>query len=412
MLKNRLEHGTANKGKSLKNIYTSGLLPWFMFFMGFVAMSPVLNLMGWRGVYYLLIIFTVSSVFLLLGKIKLKKWFLCFIFAVFFTSTITSLYWGDFRYILANIFVVLALFLIQFSTKEAVNKTITIATWFLSIALVGAVIGYILALLDIQPLFEFPNPDGRPNYFFYTTLTNVFWGGWIRPSGIYDEPGALSLYVCALAAMRHLTGRDNKVTWLMLLLGFITFSLAHLIYVFFHLLSERLTKRNVKRFLYFGFLLIVVLFSTGLHQTVENKLLGRLAIDKTTGSFKGDNRTFRMINVIDLMVENPSIVLYGGDPVCRFNYKECQEMFPPIGENPLAPMFTSGLLVSWPYYIALALFLVAPLRGRKYLVFFGCALFIMQRPFVLYISGAFISAMLFYLYVHTNSVTSKANRAV
>lgn len=383
---------------SLSSIYINNLLPYFIFAMSFVVMSPLFNLFGWRGIYNIILIGALSAIFIFMGSLKIKKWFLYLVFIVFITSAITSIYWNDLRYLLANIFLIFAMFLMQYATKNAINKVVTLATWFFSLLLIGAAIGYILAFLGIKPLLQFPNPDGRANYFFYTTLTNVFAGNWIRPSGIYDEPGALSLYVCAVAAARHLLCRDNKATWFMLLLGFITFSLAHLIYVFFHLISENFTRKNIRRFTAMGVLAVTIVFATGLNKTIEVKLIQRLAIDETTGSIKGDNRSFRIYNATKLMKENHSIIFFGGDPSCRFEYSECKKLFPPIGENPLTPLFTGGLFISWPYYLIIAAFLMAPLKNKKTFVLFGFAFLMMQRPSVLYLSGATATAFLVYLY--------------
>ena len=40
-------------------------------------------------------------------------------------------------------------------------------------------------------------------------------------------------------SLRHLMNKGKKVTWTILLLGFTTFSLAHLFYVFFHLFIKK-----------------------------------------------------------------------------------------------------------------------------------------------------------------------------
>ena len=204
---------------------------------------------------------------------------------------------------------------------------------------------------------SFPNNDGRINYFFYTTLTNVYLGNFIRPSGIYDEPGALSFYVCFVAAMRHLLNKDNKLTWLLLIFGFITLSLAHLIYCFFHFLSERFSKKNILRFSGLAVFLIVLGFGSGAHQLLSDKLINRLAVTED-GTIAGDNRSFRMFSVIDLIEKDSYVFWFGADPVCRFDYLVCKQMFPLMGENPLSPLAFDGFLVSWPYYFSVFILVI------------------------------------------------------
>jgi hypothetical protein len=307
-----------------RHFFQYKLLPLLIVFMGFMAMSPLLVHIGWRGIFSLLLTIIVSSVFLLFTSLKLKKWFIFLALLIFISSTVTGLYWADIRYILANVFLIGALFLVQFSTEQVIDKTVTIATGLIIVLLIGAVIGLVLALSGHSPLFDFPNPDTRPNYFFYTTLTNSYYGGLIRPSGIYDEPGSLSLYVCAVAVMRHLLGKDNKLTWAILLLGFVTLSLAHLIYVLFHFLSERITKKYIKSFFLIFIFAVSVVYLTGFNTILEDKLFQRLVVSEDTGTLEGDNRSFRMFNAINLMSESPKIVFFGADPSCRFDYQHCK----------------------------------------------------------------------------------------
>lgn len=377
-----------------RHFFQYKLLPLFIFFMGFMAMSPVFAHFGWRGIFSLFIMLIVSSVFLFSTSLKLKKWFIFLALLIFISSTVTGLYWVDIRYILANVFLIGALFLLQFSTEQVIDKTVTIATGLIIILLIGAVIGLVLALSGTSPLFDFPNPDTRPNYFFYTTLTNSFIGDLIRPSGIYDEPGALSFYVCAVAVMRHMLGKDNKITWAILLLGFVTLSLAHLIYVLFHFLAERITTKNIKAFFLISIFSVSVVYLAGFNTILEDKLFQRLVVSEDTGTIEGDNRSFRMINAINLMSESPKIVFFGADPSCRFDYQQCKQLFPPIGENPLAPMFINGFFVTWPYYISLIVFFLSPVFGKKYFVVFGFGLLLLQRPSMLGISGAMVSSLI------------------
>jgi hypothetical protein len=57
-------------------------------------------------------------------------------------------------------------------------------------------------------------------------------------------------------------------------------------------------------------------------------------------------------------------------------------------------MFTNGFFVSWPYYIALILFFLSPVYGRKYFAVFGFGLLLIQRPSMLSLSGAMISSLI------------------
>jgi hypothetical protein len=380
-----------------RSFFVNNLLPIFLFFLGFVSMSPVLSSFGVRGIFSFGIVFLISMLLVIKESLGFKKWFVYLTLFLLITSLFTGFYWADIRYLFSNTFLILALFLIQFAGKRVLNKVIDYSSYFILVVLVLAVVGFGLASTGLSPLLDFLNPDGRANYFFYTTLSNSYDGNFIRPAGIYDEPGTLSLYACTVAALRHLTNKDNKVTWVILLLGFVTFSLAHLIYVVFHLLAEKFNYKNLSKILIGLFIAAVAVFSTNSDILIQEKLLNRLLVSDSTGGIKGDNRSFRMFNAIDLIQNKPHIIFFGADPSCRFDLAECKEKFSPMGENPLAPLVYMGLLVSCPYYIALMFLLLSPIFGKKYWVSFGFGLLLIQRPHLLSMTVAVTGVMVVYI---------------
>lgn len=382
----------------IKNsFFIKNITPVIIFLMGYISMSPLLPYVGWRGVYSLGVIFIFSILFIKIERLKYKIWFLCVSLTIITTSSITSIYWGDPRYVFSSIFLIAALFIVQFSCKIVLEKVISIATVFMIFMLLSAVLAFYLTLIGIQPIASFPNPDGRLNHLFFTTLSNAWTGNFIRPAGIYDEPGAFSFYACAIAALRHLMNKDKKITWLILSLGFITFSLAHLIYVFFHLIAERFSLKNLARMLVVMALIAFGLFFSGVYPYFENILFSRLVISDSTGTIQGDNRSFRMVNSIEHLSSYPHSLLYGADPSCRFEYEICKQKFPPMGENPLSPLVFQGIFVSWPYYVAVIFLLLSPIFGKKFFVSFGMGLLLLQRPNLLSIDGSMNGVLVIYL---------------
>ena len=352
-------------------------------------MSPALNAFGWRGIYSLFAALLFIPFVVYRESIFLKKWFLLGVFAVVLTSIVPAFYWQDLRYVAFPVFLLTSLYVIQYVDRDSLEKLISLVSAFMLLLLLMAVFGFILAIYGVEPVLSFNNPDGRPNFLYFTTLTNSFRGDMIRPSGIYDEPGALSLYVCAVAAIRHLSDRDNRLTWVILLLGFVTLSLAHLIYVFVHLLSERFNKKNSLRFLLLGGVVLVVLLASNMHMLINDVLFSRLSFDEA-GAIAGDNRSFRMLNAIYIIKSDPMVVFFGVHPSCVFDYNVCKEMFPLMGENPLSPVAFQGMFLAWPYYVALLLLLFAAFKGKKNLVCLGFALLLLQRPGVASISMSMV----------------------
>jgi len=389
-----------------KNAHSHNFFVYSTFLMAFVVMSPVVNYLNFRGIYIIIALFIVIFFISTMKRKRLKWWFVLLASPMLITSSITSLYWEDARYMLSLVFFIFSLYMLQYLNIKDVGKVVDVASWFLLLVIAMAVVGFIIALVGFDPLLEFPNPDGRSNYLFYTTLSNAYFGNFIRPSGIYDEPGALSFYICFVAAMRHLLKRDNKLTWALLTLGFITLSLAHFIYFIFHLSAERIDRRNLLRFLIVGSLVVFIALSTGFHQIFSDKLVSRLAVTDN-GTIVGDNRSFRALNVIDLISQKTYVIWYGADPSCRFEYKVCKQKFPMMGENPLAPMALEGLLVSWPYYLIVISLLVSPIFGRRYLVCMGIGLLLMQRPSVTSMSAAMVTVLVVFLMINSISLYTR-----
>ncbi len=359
---------------------------------GLVMISPIFAYLGVRGIFVTAALFVALFVLFRGAEVRIRYWFIGFALVVFVLSFVPTIYWMDARYILSPVFLTFSLFLIQLADQRALDAFLTLSTALMLVMLVGAIIGFILVLNGVQPLFEITNNDGRPNYFFYTTFSNSWWGRVIRPSGIYDEPGVLSFMVCGIAALRHLRGRDSRVTWLMLGMGFVTLSLAHLIYVFFHVLAERLRFRNLAGIMATLLPLVVIVGYLGGYEILEKRLLGRVTISEAS-ELVGDSRSQRMVNAVEHLSAHPESILFGAHPSCRFDYMTCKEKFPLMGENPLSPLVFQGIFLSWTYYLVLAVLLLTPLFGRKYIVSFAFGALLLQRPYLLDVGYALIGCL-------------------
>ncbi len=364
----------------------------FLMAFSLVMISPVFAHAGVRGIF----LAACSTAVLLVvfhGKdLGLQRWFLLISVATVLSAFVPAFYWEDPRYILSPIFLVYSLFLLQLADGRAIGGFISIVTALMFVLLLGATFGFILALNGVPPLLDIPNGDGRPNYLFYTTFTNSWWGRIIRPAGIYDEPGAFSFMICGVAALRHIHGRDSRVTRALLGMGFVTLSLAHLVYVLFHAAAEKLSLRNIAGIgaILVPFILIVGYLGGG--EIIEKRLLGRLSITET-GEVVGDNRTTRFWNAVEHMSKHPRSILLGADPICRFDPVKCAEKYPVMGENPLSPLVMQGLFVSWPYYTAIAILFFAPFLGRDYVVAFGIGVLFLQRPYLLNLGYSLIGCL-------------------
>ena len=363
-----------------------------MIFYGLIMISPLFPYFGVRGTFLTLGLLALLFVVFGGAHIRLSYWFLFLSLIVLVLACAPTLYWLEPRYLLATIFLVFSLLLLQLADARTLELFLTIATGLLLLLLVGGIVGFIFALNGAEPMFEIANSDGKPNHYFYTTFSKVRWGNVIRPSGLYDEPGALSFMVCGIAALRHLRGRDARVTWLMLGMGFVTLSLAHLVYVLLHAVAEKLRLRNVFGIVAILLPMILVVGYLGGFEIIEKRLLARVTVTEA-GEIVGDNRSWRMVNAAEHMSAHPESVLFGADPSCRFDQDKCKEKFPLMGENPLSPLVMQGIFISWPYYLALAILFTAPLFGRKFIVSMAFGALLLQRPYMLGIGYSLIGLL-------------------
>lgn len=364
-----------------------------MIYWAMIAPASMLHFLGLKGLHSSVLAILLAFAIGLATHRRIRTASLL-IFAILVGMSMANvLNWNDLRYLFYPIFFTCALFLVELSGEQGVNKFCSMATRLMLVLLMGAVLAFVLARVGLPPAFTMTNPDGQNYYFFYTSFTNTYEDNVIRAAGIYDEPGAFSMYICFTAALRHLLERNRKTTWLMLGLGFITFSLAHLVYVIFHFLAEQKSKKRIVAvFTLLALCLLAVVTSISADSTVL--LIRRLALTEDTNLFAGDNRSLQLLNAWSHIIDNPSLILYGLDSTCVFNQTVCQEKFGLLGENPLSPLVFGGIASEGMFYVIVAVFLLSPFFGKRYLVIFGMALLFLQRPYVMGFSYALLAVML------------------
>lgn len=350
-----------------------------LFAFAILAWSPVWGVIGFRGLTWVVGVVGVLAVHSSLTGRRAKRWVVAAALGVFGLAAIPALYWGNVRVAVVPIFLVTSLVLLGQSTRAEVSRFVDVASWFLLAVLIGAVLGFVLAQAGMQPLLRFPNPDGRPNFLYATTLTNSVIGRVIRPSGIYDEPGAFSFAVCLVAYMRHAMRKDYRLTWLMLTLGFITLSLAHLIFVAVFLLSERFTLRRVLVIAGVVVIMAAAVIGSGLDAVFRERLLVRAVVTES-GELTGDNRSSLMRNAVAAIAGESQVFAVGLSPACALGSDACNERNGSVCCNPLTPLARNGILIAWPYYLLMAVAVGAGITGRGGFAFVAVALLFLQRP--------------------------------
>lgn len=363
----------------IKNIYP--LTGVFIFIFG---LSPLVYTIGLNfSILTIVIIYLISSRVNIIWKNKYKL----IIFPVSMSfSLISSLYWGfSVKILLLPYFYLISFLYVLGSTTDDMKYFTKFSTKILIIFIIGSWIGFIYKLVGGQSLFSIPLiGDEYKLDFFLATFSKVGGiseiAGLIRPTGIYDEPGTFAFLICSVALLRHKLELKERNTWILLLGGLVSFSLALYIFIVFYVGSILRWNRILIR----NFLIIFILFvlavsnlqSLGVFDTL---ILSRLEVDESTGQFVGDNRT----EAFDLAASyvNPEMLLWGIDELCMFDQIGATQKYGRFGDNPLHPLVSYGLLMSWIYYVLIILLILIGISKKTNFVYLGLTLLFFQRPY-------------------------------
>lgn len=252
------------------------------------------------------------------------------------------------------------------------RKLCQMLTVYLVIGVVGALIGQVYALLGGAPLFTIANIDGRENGLYLTTMSNFIWLGVIRPSFIYDEPGAFSFLICATVALREVLGMRRGPSLFILIGATTTFSITHWIITIIFLVMR------------FGLLRVAVVL--GLLVMPLLPVLGSLEeldfitnrFEVSDGEIAGDNRSNQLKNFADIV--NGEIVLFG-DIKCQARPEKVCDEHGDISSSPATPLYKAGLLGLMPQlavHLALLLLVLVPQYRYSALTL---SILLLQRPY-------------------------------
>jgi hypothetical protein len=304
-------------------------------------------------------------------------------------STITSIYWLNLRFTIQVFLFFITLLSLSLFKRLEIKSAVEYFSKFLLILLIFAVISSFLTFN-----FNFTrqigvNPDGRELFLHFLTFSN---SGYrfgshlvIRPSGIYDEPGTFSFIICIISVLRYYLDLPLKRTILLLLLGFITLSYAHLLFTTVFIVSLLVSgkiKINYKNSLIFGlFLMFLVTFflNSTVFEIINNFLLKRADFNSVDDF--GGSRYLLMQNAISYLDINS--FLFGLDPICIYDSISCNTKYGQLLDNPLSSLITRGMFASSIYYFFLFINVVKSFYFKRNFILFGVFLLALQRPSIL-----------------------------
>ena len=363
----------------IANPARSTVIVGLIFAASIVAQSPVIPaLTSINGnIFYL----GFSAIALVLLIRRLERLALIWLVVVFVLSLqlLAAIYWFEPKLIVLPVYFLSAL-LIASSLKDVeLHRYVAWATKLAIVLLIGGFIGLFYTLiLGGDAIFSFSNEDTRSNGLYLTTFSNWYVRGVIRPSGIYDEPGALSLIVCLIAAIREKINAPRRTTTLILIMGLITLSVAHVLFLICYLLE--ISKKSIfssgfKFAVAFSFIFVVI-YNSPFRDVFDEFLFSRFEV--IDGRLAGDNRSALIENSINYL-GNIEVLVFGLDSDCIANAEACrQKGYDQFGDNPLGPLVLGGITQFFPYYAVVVCLLGISIIKKSPIVF-GSALLLLSR---------------------------------
>ncbi|TKF23444.1 hypothetical protein FCV43_03270 [Vibrio genomosp. F6] len=273
-----------------------------------------------------------------------------------------------------------ALVLSLYIAKDKVIFSKIVDVWsVISLVACGfAIFAFLYSFMGYPELATFPNPNGKINVIFPGSFTNFrLANGIMRPSFIYDEPGAFSFFLTVVAVCRVILGKGRKVTTTILTLGLITFSLMHVlvlgIYVLFSLKFNYKSVLSLIGITSFVLCLIIISFDKPEFAFFYERF------NFSNGTFAGDNRSGQISNFLDAV--NTRIVLFG-DYYCHGPAVYSCSQHGDISSSPVTPLYKGGVIwLIFQIFCHLVLFLFSFGCRKRFMVFLILTLCLFQRPF-------------------------------
>jgi hypothetical protein len=384
----------------------SVLLVGILVFTSVFVASHLVYSLGFRAsVVMLMSIFSFLFVLIVYER-KIEILVLLLVLLSLVTSLITGLYWSNWTVALFPSLFCMSLLVASTASKKELDSVIEIGSVILLMMLLGAWVAFFIGIMGVPSLGTFYAAGGRGIEFYYTSLGIPYPGNFLRVTGIYDEPGSFSFIICMFAFFRHISNMDKKFTWILLLLGFVTFSLAHLIYVVIHLAAERNIFKTFRRLIIIGSVFLLAITIVDVWPFFEQRLFHRLEVSSDpTKVFVGDNRTKYLLSSIAFIKDQLDFrtFIFGADVSCIVSTGNCGQFAPYVGFNPFSPMILYGILISWPYYLFLLFALGFGVIRKEFWPLFAVALLFFQRPSMFSAGYATLAAMAIIVVVRSSS---------
>jgi hypothetical protein len=145
---------------------------------------------------------------------------------------------------------------------------------------------------------------------------------------------------------------------------------------------------------------------TGIWTTLDLIFFSRFGVDNS-GLFPGDNRSEFFFNAVSFINDHPQTLLFG-QPITN-DFSNVENIYGPVGANPLNPILRWGIFASWPYYFIIFYLLSQIKNGKKYFPSLGFAFILFQREFIYVVSYSMITVIVVLTIYFNNNYENKKN---
>lgn len=377
-------------------LYASGI-----FFILALSWSPLLSyflnikesIMYFPSVVILII--------LLLKETKINIMYFLFIMIFMIIVLLITIYIESSIYMNRYVFFPIVLLLVYLISKR-IKINLILSKWLTNFAILGivcSIISFLYSFLGNSSIFTIINPDGRENYFFLLSLSNSIVGNVIRPSFIYDEPGAFSFFLIFVAIYRSVLNQSKLQTNIILFGGLITLSAAHIIIVIIYIFT------NIKKINLLFIIIILSLFVNELSKDERFDFIFNRFVINDDGTIRGDNRTDQIYNYFNIV--NNELFLLGNYKCTERPSKRCSE-HGDISSSIVTPVYNGGILILGiqliTSFLLIYLFIINKNNRFSILTLF---LLLLQRPY--YTSPSYQLMIYIVIFLVWNNIKGEKN---
>ena len=294
-------------------------------------------------------------------------------------------------------------------------KVVDALSTILLITLYLGCLATLTKLLGLSGIHEYKNLTFYPFGYLYGAEIREY----PRLTGFFLEPGQLSFYICAVVTCRHYLQMPPQKTVILLLLGLLTQSLAHVFFMigYFifttnHNALNSAPERKIPGLLFNLIFLVIGLIIVYENGWMQERFINVLQLNPET--WQRLNSYTYALNLFDGSLKDillgPSAELSARiiSEAHSFSFNTPNASL--YGENPLSPIIFGGLLASWPFYVAIIYPLISTLRNSSHSLLLSVFMLLtLQRPYTLEFPYTFIIALVFSCYFFSKRASNSRN---